>query len=329
MKNAVRIMSLCCLMMLSYANYLVGKENDIPPMPDGFATEDGVKTAILTGKVKIVDAVNVPIPDSIVVEKDIEFARVEDKSLKLDIYRPKKKEKPLPAIVFIHGGSWKGGDKEQLKLYAVRFAERGYITVSISYRLSQEASFPAAVHDAKCAVRWVRANAEKYGIDPNMIGVSGNSAGGHLAMMIGFSSDVKELEGKGGNGDGSSKVQVVIDFYGPVDLTTPFARNRGAVRDFLGGKRYEEDPPLYRRASPITYLTKDDPPTLIFHGTIDTLVPIAQADLLAKKLKALGIPYVYEKFDGWPHVMDLAQAVNDRCCYFMDQFLAEHLPLPE
>ena len=126
---------------------------------------------------------------------------------------------PVPAVLFLHGGAWKGGYRQIYHYYCTKFAEHGFVAATASYRFTGEAPFPAAVEDVKCAVRWLRANAEKRGIDPNKIGVAGGSAGGHLAMMIGYSSDVPELEGKGGHAETSSRVQAVVDLYGPTDLT--------------------------------------------------------------------------------------------------------------
>lgn len=302
-------------------------DQDIPPMPKGYANETFLKAAFLLGQIKAIDK-NPPIPDDVIEEKNIEYGKVGERSLQLDLYRPKNMGKPVPGIIFIHGGGWKDGSREIMKVYAIPFAQRGYVTTTISYRLSKEALFPAAVQDTKCAVRWMRANASKYNIHADRIGISGNSAGAHLALMAGYSSDVLELEGDGGHADVSSRVQAVVDFYGPVDMTTDFAKSQGVVKSFLG-KTYEEDPKLYAYASPITHLTRDDPPTLILHGTIDSTVPIDQADTLAKKLQEIGIQYIYEKYDGWPHTMDLAEAVNRRCQYQMNDFFAKYLPLPE
>ncbi|MBN2329945.1 MAG: alpha/beta hydrolase [Candidatus Omnitrophica bacterium] len=293
-------------------------------MPEGYANETLLKTAILLKQIELIDPKNVPVPETVIEEVNIEYGKAGDKSLQLDLYRPKQSENSSPAVIFIHGGAWKSGKRQDMKFYTVHFAERGYACATVSYRLSKEALFPAAVQDVKCAVRWMRANAPKYNIDPERIAVSGNSAGGHLSMMIGYSSDIPELEGEGGHAGVSSRVQAVINFYGPVDLTTDFAKKQGVVADFLG-KTYEEDPRLYAFASPLTHLTRDDPPTLIFHGTIDSTVPIKQADMLEQKLQSLGIDYVYDKFVGWPHTMDLAKAVNDRCQYQMVQFLEKHL----
>ncbi|MEJ2701378.1 MAG: alpha/beta hydrolase [Sedimentisphaerales bacterium] len=299
---------------------------EAPPIPKGFADEQAVRTAILLGQIKLIDAMNISTPDDIEEILGVEYGAGGQRKLQLDLYLPKGRTKPTPAIIFIHGGAWKSGKRSDMKFYCVKFAEKGYVTATVTYRLMDEAPFPAAVRDVKCAVRWLRANAVKYQVDPNRIAVSGNSAGGHLSLMIGYSDD-PSLEGNGGNSTVSSRVSVVVDFYGPTDLTTDFARNQGLVQDFMGGKTFDEAPDMYKLASPLFHLTKDDPPTLIFHGTIDSTVPIAQADKLAEKLKELGIDYVYERYDGWPHVMDLAEAVNRRCVYQMEQFFKKNIPL--
>ena len=300
---------------------------EAPPVPPGYTTAGEALKAVASGKVPLI-SVPKNLPEGVTREVGIEYGKVGDRSLKLDLYHPVKPSQPLPVILFIHGGGWKGGDRSDMAFYCLKYAERGYITATISYRFSQEAPFPAAVSDAKCAVRFLRAHAAQYGISPNQIAVSGNSAGGHLAMMVGYSSDRPEFEGEGGNPGVSSAVQAVIDFYGPVDLTTEFARKQGVLKSFLGGKTWEEAPDLFKKASPITYLNPGDPPTLVIHGTIDDIVPIDQADLLAGKLKELGIPCMYDRVEGWPHTMDLAEGVNRHCGYYMDLFLGEHLPLP-
>ncbi|OHB73994.1 MAG: hypothetical protein A2Z25_05710 [Planctomycetes bacterium RBG_16_55_9] len=269
---------------------------------------------------------NISTPDTVEEIRDIEYGTGGEGKLQLDLYLPKGRTKATPAILFIHGGAWKSGKRSDMKFYCVKFAERGYVTATVTYRLMGEAPFPAAVHDVKCAVRWLRANAAKYQVDPKRIVVSGNSAGGHLSMMIGYSDD-PSLEGGGGNNGASSRVCAVVNFYGPTDLTTDFTRKQGVVEDFMGGKTFDEASDVYKLASPLFHLTKDDPPTLIFHGTIDGTVPIVQADKLADELKRLGIEYVYERYDGWPHAMDLAEAVNRRCVYQMDQFFKKHIPI--
>jgi acetyl esterase/lipase len=231
-------------------------------------------------------------------------------------------------LIFIHGGGWKGGKKDDYRVYGIHYAQRGYVVASVGYRLSGEALYPAAVNDVKCAVRWMRASAEKIDVDPNRLGVVGGSAGGHLSMMIGYSSDVPELDGDGGHAGVSSRVQAVVDIYGPVDLTTDFVREnemaKALCKSFFGGL-VDEQIDLYRQASPINHLTKDDPPTLILHGTIDDVVPIDQGDMLAAKLTELKIPYVYDRLPGWPHAMDASVPVNERARWFMDRFLDRYL----
>lgn len=297
---------------------------EVPPAPPGFASEDEIKRAYATGKLKIID-LSIDLPDTVTLERNLEYGKGGELSLKLDLYTPKERDKPLPAVIFIHGGAWKGGYRQMYHYYCTKLAEHGYIAATISYRLSGEAPFPAAVEDAKCAVRWLRANAEKLGIDPSRIAVAGGSAGGHLAMMVGYSSDVKDLEGTGRQGDVASRVQAVIELYGPTDLTTEFARSRGEVIGFLGNKTMDEEPERYKLASPISHVSKDDPPTLILHGSIDSTVPIEQAELLVEALKKNGVEHEYDRIEGWPHTMDLEADVNRHCLEKMFEFLDKHL----
>lgn len=299
-----------------------------PPEAPGYETEAQILAAIALGKIKTIESPK-EMPPGVQLTKDVEYGQGSGRPLMLDLYSPIKQTKPAPGLIFIHGGAWKGGNKDMYRPYAVRYAQRGYVVVSISYRLSKEAPFPAAVEDAKCAVRWMRANADKYKVDPNHICVLGGSAGGHLATMVGYSCDQKDLEGSGGWPGISSRVQAVVDIYGPCDLTIPKLRDADSVRQFLAGKTFDEAPELYKKASPLFYLSKDDPPTLILHGTLDSLVPIAQSDALAERLKQTGVPCTYDRLEGWPHVMDLAEVVFKRCVFFIDRFLAENMPVPD
>ena len=316
----VPIAAVTCACLLCVASALA----EVPPAPPGYASENDVKAAFLSGKLKAID-LTIDVPDTVTVQKNIEYGKGGDKALQLDLYSPKERSHPLPAILFLHGGGWTGGYRQIYHYYCTKFAEHGYVVATASYRLAGEAPFPAAVQDVKCAVRWLRANAKKLGIDPNKIAVAGGSAGGHLAMMIGYSSDVPELEGKGGNADTSSRVQAVVDLYGPTDLTDDFAKSRGEVKRFMGGKKFDEAPDAYRLASPVTHVTKDDPPTLILHGSIDSTVPIHQAELLVEKLKSAGVVCEYDRVEGWPHTMDLDASVNRHCMAKMFEFLDKNL----
>ena len=147
-------------------------------------------------------------------------------------------------------------------------------------------------------------------------------------MMIGYTSGVASFEGHSGHPGVSSRVQAVVDLYGPADLTTDFARSQSeagsVLKPFLGGT-YEQQSTKYAEASPIRYVTADDPPTLILHGTVDRVVPINQSDLLAAKLHETGVPYIYDRLPGWPHAMDVANPVNERCVWFMQRFFDRYL----
>ncbi len=300
----------------------------VPPPPPGFKSSAEAIAAIALKQVKLIDPKS-GLAEGVEEQKGVEYGRGGEVPLLLDLYLPKPHTKPVPGLIFIHGGAWSGGSRDMYRYYTTRYAARGYVAATISYRLSGAAPFPAAVEDAKCAVRWLRANAAKYNVDPEKIAVIGGSAGGHLAMMVGYSAGVAALEGKGGQPQASSRVQAVVNFYGVYDLTTPFARNAGAIKKFLGNKTYEDAPEIFESASPAKHLSAKAPPTLILHGTIDDIVPIAQSDALAEKLKALKIPFTYDRLDGWPHAMDAAESVNARCQFFMNQFFDKFLPLPK
>ncbi len=299
--------------------------NGAPEAPIGYPFLWLFKLTYVTGILDLVDS-EPPVPPEINEFKDIEYKQIGDHTLKLNIYQPKNIEKPRPVLIFIHGGGWRKGNKEDYLLYLIEFAKRGYITASISYRLTGEALYPAAVEDVKCAVRWIRSHANDYLIDPDKIAVIGGSAGGHLAMMIGYSSDVPELDGLCNTDSVSSHVQAVVNLYGPTDLTTEYARTHKTTINFFG-QSYEAIPHIYKQGSPGSHITADDPPTLIFHGTIDELVPVSQSDSLEIWLKKAGVDCEYHRLKWWPHTMDLAKSVNDYCQYYMNAFFEKHLSI--
>jgi acetyl esterase/lipase len=295
-----------------------------PAPPPGYATPWLAFVDVGLGHIQPIPF-DEPVPSGITQQKDVEYGRLGDRPLVLDLYRPTSSEgMPVPGLLFVHGGAWAGGEKEIFHYYCLRFAERGYVVGTVGYRLAGEAKFPAAIEDVKCAIRWMRANAAPLGVDPNRIGIMGGSAGGHLALLAAYAPNDPALEGSGGHAGVSTAVQAVVSFYPPSDLTTDFTRHHDAVVGFLGAP-YEEAPERYTLASPLHHLDAGDPPTLLIHGTVDNVVPVEQSDLLAEKLIALGIPYGYDRLEGWPHAMDAAQSVNDRCVALMADFFARHL----
>ena len=314
---ALIILAIC---PLSCPDMAFGEEEP----PPGYSSLNMLKLAWATGQLKMVD-LKLPTPESVVVKKGVEYGRAGQVSLKLDLFRPKDLDQETAGLIFIHGGGWKSGKRSDYHYYCVKFAEQGFVVTTITYRLQDVDPFPAAVEDAKCAVRWMRASAATIHVDPDRIGIIGGSAGGHLAMMVGYTSDHPSLEGTGGNQRASSRVQAVVNLYGPCDLTVPKAANDGLVTRFLGGKTIEDAPELFQLASPITHITEDDPPTLILHGTIDDIVPVTQSDKLDKRLTQAKIPHQYQRLEGWPHTMDMAVPVNAYCMKIMSKFFQEHL----
>ena len=224
---------------------------------------------------------------NIFVQHFVVFGKGGDSDLHADIAWPKDATGPLPAIIHIHGGGWIGGTYHGGGIE--RLAQEGYFAATIEYRLDNVAKWPAQIQDCKCAVRWLRANAAKYNVDPNRIGVIGESAGGHLVACLGTMAGVKEDEGDGGWPGVSSAVQAVVDFYGPVDFMqkASFA-NYGPA---LFGTTYAANPDLWKSGCPLFSVAAGDPPMLLVHGDADPIVPIAQSRSFDAALTKAGVPH--------------------------------------
>lgn len=229
------------------------------------------------------------LPEGVEVLRDLQYVEDGHERHRLDLYLPQKAEGQLPLLVWIHGGAWRAGSKNGCP--AVSFVGKGYAVASINYRLSQHAVFPAQIEDCKAAIRWLRAQAKKYHLDPDHVGVWGASAGGHLVALLGTSGNVKEFEGDGGNLDQSSRVQCVVDWFGPSDLVTMGGghNNPGSPESRLIGGAIQENLEKARKASPVTYVSKDSAPFLIMHGDKDNVVPLDQSEALADALKKAGV----------------------------------------
>ena len=230
------------------------------------------------------------VPDDVKFEAGIEYANPDDQHLMLNIARPKTGDGPFPAIVCIHGGGFRAGKREGYDGLIIRLAQKGYVAMTVSYRLAPKYQFPAAVHDTKAAVRWARANAAKYQIDPARIGTTGGSAGGHLAQFLALTAGVAEFEGNGGNAKESSAVACVVNVYGPSDFTKSYGKSVDAAEVlplFLGGN-LETARKQHLKASPLYWVTPNAAPTLCIHGTEDKYVAHEQAVWLVDKLKACG-----------------------------------------
>ncbi len=232
---------------------------------------------------------------------DVEYGTGGDQKLTLHAALPKDDQSARPALVFIHGGGWAGGNKNDLKDAAREAATKGYVAVSVGYRLAPKDPFPAQVEDVKCAVRWMRAHADELKLDPQLIGAIGFSAGAHLSMMLGVMDKDDGLEGNGGWQDQSSKVQAVVAYFGPTDFMGEFPLvSQEIVRQFIGGTKSEKTAE-YKRASPITYVNTGDAPMLLFQGTNDVLVPYEQAYFMSKALSDAKVPGRVELLLGAAH----------------------------
>lgn len=265
------------------------------------------------------------IPNNIEVFKDIEYKNVGGKSLQLDIYKPRNPKEEPPLLVFVHGGGWKGGKRSDYLVYLNDYAQKGYMTATVSYRLVNDSIYPACVNDVSDAMHFLFSNAKKFSFDPNKVALIGGSAGGHLVLMTAY--DFKKPSIPLDSTYLTTmpyKIKCVVDIYGPVDMTTPYAQNQGLVQGFIGHS-YKERPELYWEASPAKYLKPGLPPTLIFHGTSDNLVPISQSDTLKARLDRLNVPSEYYKLPLWPHTMDIALRPNQYMQKKMDAFFEKYL----
>jgi len=262
--------------------------------------------------------------DSFRLQRDIVYGKAGDVALKLDLAIPSVGEGPFPLVVCIHGGAWRMGNKRAFHGRMPDLVRNGYVAASVAYRFCPKYRFPAQVEDVKCAVRFLRANAAKYKIDPTRVAAMGSSAGGHLSLMLGLMDPMDGLDESGGSPGQSSKVQAVVNYYGPSDFTKVDMWSHVQIKlvsDFLGTK--DANAPIVRRSSPITYINKGDPPVLTFQGTKDPLVPLAGSKRLHAALKAAGVREHLEIFEGAGHGFRGAQ--QQRAQEMTMVFLAKEL----
>lgn len=241
--------------------------------------------------------------ENIVFETGVEYTNPDGQHLQLDIARPAALDQVRPAVLCIHGGGFRAGKRERWDDLCKKLAARGYVAATVTYRLAPKYQYPAAVHDVKAGVRWLRAHARDYRIDPERIGVVGDSAGGHLVQYLGVTGDEKSLEGDGGNPNQSSRVTCVVNYYGPSDLTKSYGKSVDAAEVlpmWLGGDAVKEHH-RHILASPLYWVTPDAAPTLLIHGTEDQYVAFEQAQWIYDKLKAADVEVELLKLEGAKH----------------------------
>lgn len=263
------------------------------------------------------------------VERDVTYCAVGDVALKMDVYTPETMTSPAPAVIYVHGGGWTDGDKASGGAREIQeLLARGYLVVAVNYRLAPESKFPAQIEDVKCAVRYLRANVAAYNLDPDRIGAWGNSAGGHLVSLLGVTDAGDGFEGSGGYADQSSRVQAVVDGYGPADLIQDFAGFSAWGNRVFGVT--EQSSHIITRASPVTHVSSDDPPFLIVHGEDDALVPPSQSEILYQRLTAAGVPATLVMVENASHglkpvVGDTINPSRSEITRIIADFFDEHL----
>lgn len=240
------------------------------------------------------------------VIRDIEYARAGEQSLKLDLHLPRSKA-VSPLIVWVHGGAWRSGSKSDMPLQSL--VEVGYVIASVDYRLSTEARFPAQIHDIKAAIRFLRAHGGDWSVSSEKIVIAGNSAGAHLAALVGVSNGHAGLEGTiGSDLQRSSAVQGIISYYGASNLTTILSQSTPhglsvrvpALELFLGGQP-NDLPEVARLASPVSHVDRSDPPLLLIHGDQDPQMPVAQSHELHRAYQTANLPVQFEVVSGAAH----------------------------
>jgi acetyl esterase/lipase len=244
-------------------------------------------------------------------ENDITYFSIDGLDLKLDLAIPTDGDGPFPTIVFIFGGSWTIGGRDFYHEQIQWAAEKGYVGVTIDHRMLNQMKdgeylypFPAQIHDSKCVMQWLRANAEQYKIDKDRIGVVGYSSGGHLALLLALTDTSNGLEGDCGVENYSSSVQAAVGIGAPIDLTALYATGlgiKGSLIQLLGGTP-DEVPEEYLKASPISYVSENDPPILIIMGELDEVIPPTQGELLDAKMSEEGIDHDFIVLEDKDHV---------------------------
>lgn len=276
------------------------------------------------------------VPENVLWEPGVEYANPGggDVHLQLDLARPKSGNGPFPAILCIHGGGFRAGTRDGYDALCIKLAERGYVAATITYRLAPKHQFPAAVHDSKAAVRWLRANAERLKLNPDKIGVTGGSAGGHLAQFLGVTADVPRFEGSDnltapnsptGSPHLSSSVTCVVNVYGPSDFTKSYGKSVDAhevLPLWLGGN-LETARQRHLESSPLYWVTPAAAPTLCIHGTEDKYVAHEQAVWIVDKLKAAGVEAELLTLEGAGHGFKGADA--EKAEQAMIAFFDKHL----
>jgi pectinesterase len=261
----------------------------------------------LVGDYPFIGIASSSVPESVMEIKNITYQRYGKRALQLDLYLPKRPAaSSVSGIVLVHGGGWRSGYRTNFTPMAIGLAERGYVAATITYRLSDEVQYPAAIHDVKAAIRWLRKNSKKYGVNPNQIAVAGGSAGGQIASLAGVTKGLEKFDPQMKRSAVSSDVQAIINIDGLSDFTSEAARfyeddprkNPSAAGAWFGG-RYAEKQDLWREASPIFYVDKDTPP-ILFLISAQPRFSLGHKEMI-EKMRPMGVPYQVSQIPDSPH----------------------------
>lgn len=259
----------------------------------------------------------------VALAQDVVFGTGGGRDLHCDVFRPPENSGRARGLLLVHGGAWVVGDKSQLRGYGFLIGREGTVCVASEYRLAGESQWPAQLHDVKAALRWMRANADELGVDPDRIAICGASSGAHLALLAAGTADQPGLEGDGGNPGVSSRVSAAISFYGPTRLEPHSDMLKDSVDKLLGAGATEA---TFRQASPAEYASERFPPTMFLHSNQDELVPREQSVEFAEQLVSLGVPTELHVFDNVPHMFDGSKLLGRQAAAMVNSFLQRYLP---
>ncbi len=257
------------------------------------------------------------------LKEGVTFGTGGGRELKCDVFSPPNNKGGAPAILLIHGGAWKYGDRKQLRGYGFLLGREGFVCVATEYRLSEEAQWPEPLYDIKSAIRWMRANCDELGIDPDKIVVSGNSSGAHLGLLAAATGNDPKFEGDGGNAGESTAISAAVSFYGITEIKPGGSMLKDLVKEFMGP---DSQPSDYRDASPTTYASSKLPPTLLLQSAQDEMVPLSQSLDLYQALVKAGSPTELHLYDRVPHAFDQDPILAREAVALILSFLNRYMP---
>ncbi len=266
------------------------------------------------------------LPNRVIEKKNVVYCSLGDRKLHLDIYSPKRKDnKKFPGVILIHGGGWKSGNRSMEAPMAQHLAMNGFVAATVEYRLSPEAKYPAAIYDLKSAIRWMRANANKFNIDSSKIAVYGSSSGGHLAAFLGATNGLKKFEGSEGNLNHSSDVEAVVDIDGILDFTNPAESGKDndpekpSVGKLWLGYSFKEKPELWIEASPLSYVSQKTPPFVFINSSLERFH--AGRETFIEKLRSYNTYFEIHTMPDTPHTFWLFHPWFNKTADYIINFL--------